>query len=431
MVMPRKPAITVVIPTYNWSAALRCAIRSVLLQTVQDFELFVVGDGCTDDSEAVVAEFKDPRIRWHNLERNYGSQWAANNFAVEHAAGDWIAYLGHDDIWYPRHLATILETARRASAEIVTSTMILYGPPGSGIRGVAGVFGSGRFMPRDFVPPSAFAHSKAMYGHAVKWRDPDTLALPMDAAFLDELALSGKTLAATDELTCFKFNAAWRRDCYKIKSIAEQQRMLERIETGVDFRQSELLDVIQAIAAGRFIGVAAPRAEGIEKGWFVRANRKAKGLDSRFEPSALKPIEAPTRFDMADQTMPFEWHALERNEHGTFRWSGPVTRATIDLPVVFDRDLTIRIHVLAAIAPELIDSVKLSIHGHPLQVEVDRSKGTTMLEAQARRADIVAQERDFGVTIEVAAVKRPCDVGWGSDARWLGIAVNWIELAPA
>jgi glycosyltransferase involved in cell wall biosynthesis len=93
LVKASKPAITVAIATYNWSRALRCAIRSVLLQTMQDFEVLVVGDGCTDDSAAVVAEFDDPRLRWHNFDQNHGGQWAANNFANENAAADWIAYL--------------------------------------------------------------------------------------------------------------------------------------------------------------------------------------------------------------------------------------------------------------------------------------------------------------------------------------------------
>ena len=123
-----KPAITVAIATYNWSRALRCAISSVLLQTMQDFEILIVGDGCTDDSAAVVAEFDDPRLRWHNFDQNHGGQWAANNFANENAAADWIAYLGHDDIWYPTHLEAILRTARETSAKVITSVAILYGP---------------------------------------------------------------------------------------------------------------------------------------------------------------------------------------------------------------------------------------------------------------------------------------------------------------
>jgi glycosyltransferase involved in cell wall biosynthesis len=171
--MVTAPAISVVIPTYNWSAALRCAIRSVLLQTMQDFEILVVGDGCTDDSEAVVVAFGAPRIRWHNLDRNYGSQWMANNYANEHAAGGWIAYLGHDDIWYPTHLSAILAAAQRESAEVVTSAMILYGPEGTGGRGIAGLFATGTYGSADFVPPTAFAHARALYGDVVRWRDPD------------------------------------------------------------------------------------------------------------------------------------------------------------------------------------------------------------------------------------------------------------------
>jgi glycosyltransferase involved in cell wall biosynthesis len=55
------PRVTVIIPTHNWSTVLPYAINSVLAQTMPDFELIVVGDACTDDSEQVVAAIKDPR----------------------------------------------------------------------------------------------------------------------------------------------------------------------------------------------------------------------------------------------------------------------------------------------------------------------------------------------------------------------------------
>ena len=61
----RAPRVNVIIATYNYSAALRCAIQSVLAQRFTDFELLVIGDGCTDDSAEVAASFKDPRVRWH------------------------------------------------------------------------------------------------------------------------------------------------------------------------------------------------------------------------------------------------------------------------------------------------------------------------------------------------------------------------------
>ena len=76
------PLVSVVIATYNWSEVLRWAIRSVRGQSYPHWELIVVGDRCTDDSEAVVESFGDPRIRWHNRERNAGSQSLPNNDGI-------------------------------------------------------------------------------------------------------------------------------------------------------------------------------------------------------------------------------------------------------------------------------------------------------------------------------------------------------------
>jgi hypothetical protein len=47
------PRVTVIIPTYNWSSVLPYSIGSALRQSFTDFELLVIGDGCTDDSEQV------------------------------------------------------------------------------------------------------------------------------------------------------------------------------------------------------------------------------------------------------------------------------------------------------------------------------------------------------------------------------------------
>jgi glycosyltransferase involved in cell wall biosynthesis len=402
----------------------------VLLQTVQDFEILVVGDGCTDDSEKVVAEFGDARIRWHNLDRNYGSQWVANNYANEHAASDWIAYLGHDDIWYPTHLDAVLRAAENGNVEAVTSVMALYGPPGSGIRGIAGLFASGSYSQEDFVPPSAFAHAKSLYDNGVRWRDPASVTLPMDAVFLNETILSAKRCASTRELTCFKFNAAWRRDAYKIKSTEEQLRVLERIQSKVDFRHEEFIDIMNSVVDGRFWKIGMPSTAGVEPGWFVRQNRKQKGSDSRFASRDIRPIEAKLRFDLDDQTMPFEWHSVEQHPvHGAFRWSGPGRSSTIDLPVVFDRDLLIRINAVASLVPR--EAIKILIWGRPLEIRIrDGHDGSFQLEAAARAADFPSSGRDFGITIEVDATRRPCDLGINEDTRWLGAAIGSVDLEP-
>ena len=62
--MSLPPLVSIVIATYNRSQVVAHAIDSVRRSTVADWELIVVGDHCTDDTEAVVAGFADPRITW-------------------------------------------------------------------------------------------------------------------------------------------------------------------------------------------------------------------------------------------------------------------------------------------------------------------------------------------------------------------------------
>lgn len=425
------PAITVAIATYNWSGALRCALRSVLSQTVQDFEVLVVGDGCTDDSERVVAAFGDSRLRWHNLERNYGGQWGPNNHANEMARSDWIAYLGHDDIWHPRHLEAILRTARATSPDIVTSVMALYGPAGSGIRGVAGLFPTGSFVSfRDFVPPSALAHSTALTRRGVRWRAHDDLVLPTDVAFLNDASGAGR-VESTGELTSFKFNAAWRRDAYRIKSTVEQEALLRRIADEPDFRERELMSLLQSAASEKFHSIAVPAIGGVQRGAFARKNRAYKGVTARFDAAKLIEVSGRMRFRMDTQDMPFEWHQLERHRlHGRFRWTGPQARATIDLPILFDRDLGFRICIIAAVAP--LDSLRILFHGEPVPHRlVRRLNRTTIVQGVLPLALKPARYRDFGLTVEVSETRRPFDQDAGADRRWLGVAISWCEVGPA
>src|SRR5437879_999756 len=104
--MSESPTVTIVTATYNRSEVLKHAIRSVLGSTLSDWELLVVGDGCTDDTELCVTSFGDPRIRFVNLPKNTGGQSAPNNLGMELARGRYIAFLNHDDLILNHHLET-------------------------------------------------------------------------------------------------------------------------------------------------------------------------------------------------------------------------------------------------------------------------------------------------------------------------------------
>ena len=110
------PRVTVVIATYNWATVLPYSIGSVLDQTFTDFEVLVVGDGCTDESGDVVTAVDDPRVHWRNLPSNVGHQSGPNNAGIRAASGDVIAYLGHDDLWLPNHLELLVSEIDRGAA---------------------------------------------------------------------------------------------------------------------------------------------------------------------------------------------------------------------------------------------------------------------------------------------------------------------------
>lgn len=100
------PLVTVAIATRNRSQFLGESITSVLGQTVQDFEIVVVDDGSTDDTEEVVAGFADPRIRYFRQEQ--AGVAAARNRAATEARGYYTAVHDDDDLMTPWRLESQL-----------------------------------------------------------------------------------------------------------------------------------------------------------------------------------------------------------------------------------------------------------------------------------------------------------------------------------
>jgi glycosyltransferase involved in cell wall biosynthesis len=101
----QEPKISVIIPTYNREKVLPRAVKSALNQTFKDFEILVVDDGSTDNTQEVVEDLqkKDERIKYFRYTPNQGGN-VARNLGIKKSQGDYIAFLDSDDEWLPESL---------------------------------------------------------------------------------------------------------------------------------------------------------------------------------------------------------------------------------------------------------------------------------------------------------------------------------------
>jgi len=104
--MANNPLIlfSIVIPTFNRAVFIVETIHSLLSQTYTKFEIIVVDDGSTDNTEAVIKNIKDERVQYHKVKN--GERGAARNYGAKIAKGEYINFFDSDDVAYSIHLDT-------------------------------------------------------------------------------------------------------------------------------------------------------------------------------------------------------------------------------------------------------------------------------------------------------------------------------------
>ena len=95
--------VSIIMPSYNTASFIEETIQSVLNQTYTNWELIIVDDCSTDNTDEVLENIKDSRIRYFKNDKNSGAA-VSRNKALREAKGQWIAYLDSDDLWMPEKL---------------------------------------------------------------------------------------------------------------------------------------------------------------------------------------------------------------------------------------------------------------------------------------------------------------------------------------
>jgi glycosyltransferase involved in cell wall biosynthesis len=111
-VTPSETRVSVIMAVFQGERYIRGAIQSVLDQTHQALEIWVVDDGSTDGTMSILESVSDPRV--HILKQANAGAAAARNLGLSHATGTYIAFLDHDDRWLPNKLATEIAILRSA-----------------------------------------------------------------------------------------------------------------------------------------------------------------------------------------------------------------------------------------------------------------------------------------------------------------------------
>lgn len=216
-------AVTVVLATYGRPQTLVCAVQSVVQQSLPHWRLLVVGDGCGEETASAMAPFlADPRIRYVNLPWRCGEQALPNSAGMACATTDTIAFLNHDDIWLPTHLAVALDQLAQTGADFFfgRSAWIWDAPADAQAPLVIETVSP---LAQDFhrvftlgfhciEPVSAWVITRTLAQRVGPWRTSSELfRAPIQDWFLRAYRAQARVLPG-HQVTCLKFEHHWSGD---------------------------------------------------------------------------------------------------------------------------------------------------------------------------------------------------------------------------
>lgn len=105
--------VSIIMPSWNTEKYIKQSIESVINQSYQNWELLIVDDCSTDQTEQIVKPFLiDKRVKFYRNKKNLGAA-LTRNVALKKASGEWVAFLDSDDLWHPDKLMHQLQYMKK------------------------------------------------------------------------------------------------------------------------------------------------------------------------------------------------------------------------------------------------------------------------------------------------------------------------------
>lgn len=244
------PKVCIVIATYNRGSTLSQVLRTVIAQTETRWEALVIGDACSDDTEMHVSALGDDRIRFINLPERFGEQAGPNSVGMALAQSPFVAFLNHDDYWFPDHLELALKALSEAGTDWFWSRAAFFTNRGAWSRNIlfSEASPTGRRLEDLYDAPFFVAEPMSSW---VARRDALTRLGPMKLAsetrqapiveYCHRAYLMGITLTTGDDISVLK-DRVWQKPPSYGNFADYAEPMVVQIETA---RTAELRQTIE------------------------------------------------------------------------------------------------------------------------------------------------------------------------------------------
>ena len=225
-----EPLVSVVIATHNRPAVLRQTLKSLVGQTLQDWEAIVIGDACRSDTATTIAAFGDARISYIDLPVNFGEQSGPNNIGLARARGRFVAILNHDDLWFPDHLAAMSGWIDATGADVVIARgAVIESAASNGSRNM--ILGMGRGGFYDPVITVGFGSAQMIRRTSLRrlgpWRPASQCVCESSQDWLFRAWRKGAVIATMPHLTVLMLHSGKREGSYARDSAREQEELMD------------------------------------------------------------------------------------------------------------------------------------------------------------------------------------------------------------